>query len=67
MADHEARWVDEPVPALGGRTPRQALDDPTRREDLFALLRELRGRPAPAGAVGMSADRLAKLLGIVEE
>ena len=37
----EAAWIDESIPALGGLTPRQALDDPTRREDLLSLLREM--------------------------
>jgi hypothetical protein len=49
--------------ALGGLTPRQALDDPTRREDLLALLREMRA-DTPADALGMSAERIEALLGI---
>jgi hypothetical protein len=31
--------LDEPNPRLGGLTPRQAADDPTRREELSALVR----------------------------
>ncbi|MEQ8717706.1 MAG: SEC-C metal-binding domain-containing protein [Acidimicrobiales bacterium] len=66
IEDHERRWVDEPIPALGGSTPREALDDPTRREDLFALLRDMRRRERAqgAGGVAMSADRIEALLGI---
>lgn len=66
IEDHERRWVDEPIPALGGSTPREALDDPTRREDLFALLRDMRRTEGAqgAGGVGMSADRIEGLLGI---
>lgn len=64
IREYEQRWVDEAVPALGGLTPRQALDDPTRREDLFALLREMRAQAPPAGALGMSAERIEGLLGI---
>lgn len=64
IIEYEQRWVEEAIPALAGLTPRQALDDPTRREDLFALLRELRSHEPPRGAVGMSADRLEQLLGI---
>lgn len=60
----EAEWVDETIPALAGLTPRQALDDPTRREDLFALLREMERAPVPAGARGFDAARLRKLLGL---
>lgn len=63
MREYEQRWVDEPIPALGGLTPRQALDDPTRREDLLALLREMRA-DTPADALGMSAERIEALLGI---
>jgi tetratricopeptide (TPR) repeat protein len=36
--DFEQHWLDEPVPALAGHTPRQAADDPTRRDDLLRLL-----------------------------
>lgn len=64
VAEYEQQWVDESIPALGGLTPRQALDDPTRREDLVALLREMRTIQVPEGGFGMSVDRLEKLLGI---
>ena len=64
LAGYEQRWVDESIPALNGLTPRQALDDPTRREDLFSLLREMRAMTPPEGAFAMSVDRLEGLLGI---
>lgn len=64
IREYEQRWVDEAVPALGGLTPREALDDPTRREDLFALLQEIRTHELPTGAVGMSVERIEGLLGI---
>jgi hypothetical protein len=60
----EVAWVDESIPALGGLTPRQALDDPTRREDLLALLREMGGRTAAGGNGGFDADRIRSLLGL---
>jgi len=41
MREKEIAWVDESIPALGGLTPRQAALDPTRREDLERLLREM--------------------------
>jgi hypothetical protein len=64
----EAEWVDESIPALGGLTPRQALDDPTRREDLLALLRELgASSPIGDGGQGFDADRIRSLLGIVPD
>ena len=64
------RWVDGAVPALGGLTPRQAADDPTRRGDLVKLLegfahdeaeRPLLGEQWMAGP---PASRLAAELGI---
>ncbi|TAN31316.1 MAG: SEC-C domain-containing protein [Actinomycetota bacterium] len=36
----EDRWLDESIPALGGLSPRQAMNDPTRKEDLIRLLNE---------------------------
>jgi hypothetical protein len=61
----ESEWVDESIPALGGLTPRQALDDPTRREDLLALLRELGGSsPMGGGGQGFDAGRIRSLLGL---
>jgi len=36
--DYEQKWLDEPIPALAGHTPRQAAADPTRRDDLIRLL-----------------------------
>lgn len=64
MREQEERWLDEEVPALGGVTPRQAADDPTRREDLRALLRSFEDMAAIEGAVGFDPDRLRAALGI---
>jgi tetratricopeptide (TPR) repeat protein len=36
--DYEQNWLDEPIPALAGHTPRHAAADPTRRDDLIRLL-----------------------------
>lgn len=57
----ELRWCDESIPALGGLTPRQALDDPTRREDLIALLREFDEYAQPGG---FDAGRIRAHLGL---
>ncbi|MGH3780656.1 MAG: YecA family protein [Pseudonocardiaceae bacterium] len=38
IRDYEQKWLDETIPALAGRTPRQAAADPTRRGDLIRLL-----------------------------
>jgi hypothetical protein len=62
VRDYETKWLDEAIPALGGYTPRQAADDPTRRGDLIKLLDTF---PAVApGGVGMDPDRLRDALGL---
>ena len=66
MARHEERWVDEHIPALGGRTPRQAVQDPIGREEVLQLLVSF---PEPddagsGGPTGMSPDRIRSLLGL---
>jgi hypothetical protein len=62
ILDYETKWLDEPIPALDGHTPRQAADDPTRRADLVKLLDSF-----PAGDIGrgaMDPDRLRTALGL---
>lgn len=62
LREYEERWLDESIPALDGVTPRQAADDPTRREDLIKLLNTF-----PSGVAagrGMDADRLRAALGL---
>ena len=39
IRQHEQRWLDDAIPALGGRTPRQAAQDPVERITLQRLLR----------------------------
>ena len=67
LTDYARRWVDLPVPALGGMTPRQALDDPTRREDLLALLRDFERQEhlATPGVGGMPTAVARAELGLV--
>lgn len=43
MARHYRGWLDHPVPALGDKTPRQAVGDPTLRASLLELLHGLEG------------------------
>ena len=38
---HERSWVDGSIPMFGGLTPRQALEDPTRRDQLPAFLGQM--------------------------
>ena len=65
IREYEARWLDEPIPALDSHTPRQAADDPTRRGDLIKLLDSF---PAGEDIPGrMSAERLRSALGLEGE
>jgi hypothetical protein len=61
----ERRWIGEEVPALGGITPRQAAVDPTRREDLIALLRSFDRMPT-SGGITMRPNILRRHLGLEE-
>lgn len=64
MREQEERWVDEPVPALAGLTPRQAAADPTRRQQLEALLHDFDRQRPPPGAATFDTARLRSLLGL---
>ena len=59
-AHYENRWLDMELPALAGLTPRQAADDPTRREDLIRLLDSFDGFAQGPGT--MSPTRLRRAL-----
>jgi hypothetical protein len=37
--EHYARWLDDPLPALAGRTPREAIRTAAGREQVEDLLR----------------------------
>ncbi|MGQ0653211.1 MAG: antitoxin Xre/MbcA/ParS toxin-binding domain-containing protein [Betaproteobacteria bacterium] len=41
MDDFYARWVNEKIPALGGRTPLQAVRNPEGREAVEALIAQI--------------------------
>ena len=67
IREKEVEWLDESIPALGGLTPREAADDPTRREDLLALLVEFERRDLPGtGFTSFNAKRIRTLLGLAE-
>jgi hypothetical protein len=63
VAEMEERWLDESIPALGGRTPREAVKDPVGREEVEQLLASF-----PAAAEDepgmMDPDRLRQALGL---
>ncbi len=60
IRDYEQKWLDEPIPALAGYTPRAAAADPTRREDLKRLLDSFPADDSNPGA--MNSDRLRAAL-----
>jgi hypothetical protein len=61
MRKYEQAWLDEPIPALAGHTPRQCAHDPTRRDDLIRLLDSF---PQDTNQPGMSPTRLRAVLGL---
>lgn len=65
---HYANWVDETIPALGGRTPRQAITTPAGLERVKGLLREYeegeRQQSAAQGRPAVSYQFLWDALGI---
>ena len=60
----ERRWCEEPVPALDGMRPRDAVDDPTRRDDVARLIASFPEVDPATGAFGLRPDRLRELLGL---
>jgi len=69
MRDFEKQWLDEPIPALGGLTPRQAATDKAMPRELDALLKDMewsdrRAGPAAANQGTMDPARLRAMLGL---
>ncbi|MEV6621429.1 hypothetical protein AB0M83_18830 [Amycolatopsis sp. NPDC051106] len=63
VRDYEQKWLDEPIPALSGHTPREAAADPFRRGDLIRLLAAF---PDSHGEPGvMDSGRLHAALGLL--
>jgi hypothetical protein len=65
---HYANWVEETIPTLGGRTPRQAITTPAGLERVKGLLREYeegeRQQSAAQGRPAVSYQFLWDALGI---
>jgi hypothetical protein len=57
----EQAWVDQPVPRLGGLTPRVAARRPDVRQDLEVLLREMEHGAARRSRLGVAGIDLAAL------
>jgi hypothetical protein len=63
ILEMERRWLDESIPALGGRTPREAAADPIGREELSQLLDSFPG-PKPDNPGTFDPQRLREALGL---
>jgi SEC-C motif/Protein of unknown function (DUF2384) len=61
IASKEVEWIDTEIPALGGRTPRAAVQDPIGREEVRQLL-DSWPEPPPGFTGGFRASRLRALL-----
>ena len=53
--EHYRTWPDLPVPALGGRTPREAARLRSQRDKLINLLKDMENREGHAGLQGHPA------------
>lgn len=64
---HYRAWVDQPVPALDGKTPREASTDPSLRERLVRLIEDLErsnARALRAGQPGYDPSWMWNELGL---
>lgn len=66
MNKHHMAWIDTPVPALGGKTPRQACETEQGCQKVLTLIRTM---PDPMGPVAIEIPRQAMMaeLGLTEE
>ena len=64
-ASHYESWLDSSIPALGGKTPKQAARSLLRRGALVSLLKEIENHEArqPAG-IRYDVNILRRALGV---
>jgi hypothetical protein len=70
LAQHYAGWPDEKLPALGGRTARQAVRDPAGRQAVIDLLRMMENaeiRKQDSGLPAYDFNIIRRDLGLPEE
>ena len=70
MRRHYEDWVDHPLPALDGKTPREAAKDPRSRRMLIDLLREMEymdQRGSHPGYGPFDWNKVRRRLGLAEE
>ena len=67
---HYEKWVNEPLPALYGKTPREVAKDPRGRQQLIDLLRHMEymdRRGSDQGDVSYDWNKVRRRLGLPEE
>ena len=66
MIEYEQRWLDQKLPALDGRTPRQAAaEGGSALAELHALLDDIQWQGDNSGGC-MSATRIGRHLGLTD-
>ena len=58
------RWLDEPLPVLGGRSPRQACRSGAGRRKVAQLVRTMPPLSTPAGPIHAPREELLRELGL---
>jgi hypothetical protein len=59
-------WLDQPVPALGGKTPRAACRTKEGRREVEILIRTMPDVPTPGGSWSPPREELLKELGLLK-
>ena len=70
MDKHYQRWLDEPLPALEGQTPRQAVKNKRGRAKVIALLKDFENRDEhrkTQGDMTYDVNKLKSTLGLKEQ
>jgi hypothetical protein len=59
------KWIDEKIPALGGKTPRESARDPDSKHQLILLLNDMESKSGPLSKVPKPPiERMKKELGL---
>ena len=68
LRDYYARWLDEPIPALGNKTPRKAAKTKKGRAQVAELLKDIEnGTLKQAGGDAVDFSQLRRELGLESE
>ena len=65
LAKQMSSWVDTPIPALGGKTPRQACATSEGRRKVERMVRTLPAASSPYGPIEPPRDELLRELGLL--